>query len=298
MSINFGRTIEVDILGSNKLIEIRSLRVIFDVQDQTSDDPARGKIQIYNMNQENRRSIRFEKLKQINKFGDTIKIRAGYPGNIMQVYDGVIISAINSKVGPDWITTIEAQPEIARLLSAEVSQTVYTKGTPKITIFLNLLKDLNIQTQSTELTKIRTFFGTATISSSWTLFGSAPEVLSRLSHQWRSLINVRYQGNQVSLLPVGESLNEVPIEINKSNIIGSPSVIDSGLNFSVQMNPDITLQTLVSVESKTVDDLTTSGNYVAVNVNHRGDNREGDFITQIRGIFPNGEKGLDRPLAK
>lgn len=295
---NFGRTIEVDILGSNKTIKIRNLRVVFDVQDQTSDDPARGNIQIYNMNQENRRSIRFEKLKQINKFGDTIKVRAGYPENIRQVYDGVIISAINTKVGPDWITTIEAQPEIARLLSAEISQTVYTKGTPKITIFLNLLNDLNIPTQSTELSKIRTFFGSAKISSSWTLFGSAPEVLARLSKQWRNLINVRYQGNQVSLLPVGESLNEVPIEINKTNIIGSPSVIDSGLNFSVQMNPDITLQTLVHVESETVNDLTTSGNYVAVNVNHRGDNRQGDFITQIRGIFPNGEKGLDRPLAK
>ncbi len=293
---NFGRTIEVDIIGSNKTVEIRNLRVIFDVQDQTSDDPARGRIQIYNMNAENRRAIRFEKLRQLNKFSDTIKIKAGYPDNIKQVYLGVIISAVNTKVGPDWITTIEAQPEIARLLSAEVKSRTYSKGFPKGAILLELLEALNIPLPKLELEKIKATFLGATISSSWTIFGPATEVLKRFTGDhgsWRNLINVRYQGNLVSLLPAGESINAIPIRINAANLIGTPSIIDSGINFSTQLNPSITLQTLVRVESETVKDLTTSGNYVAVNVTHRGDNREGDFITQVRGIFTNAEKGIN-----
>ena len=293
--INFGRVVEIDIKNNRQTIEIRNLKMIFDVQDQVGDEPAQGRFTIFNLNPDNRAAIRFEKLKSLDKFGDTITIRAGYQDDIKQLYEGAIISAINNKNGPDWMTEIIAVPEIARLLTATVSRAQpYPKGTPKASIFFDVIDDLNIPLNSQEKSKVLEILGTAQIKKSWTLYGSAVDVLNRLSKQWKEMINVRYYGNKVSTLVVGESVNTVPVKINRGNLIGSVEVTDGGVKFKAQLDGELNLHKLVDVESATVDDLTTSGKYVTTMVNHRGDNRQGDFSTSCACVFPNSEKGIFR----
>lgn len=293
--INFGRVVEVDIISARETIEIRNLRIIFDVQDQTGDEPASGRITIYNLNPKHRAAIRFEKLKELDRFGNTIRLKAGYINNVKQIYSGDIISAVNTKNGPDWITEIITTPEIARLLTANLTRDVpYPKGTLKADIFFDILGDLNIPVNNQEKSKILSILGTAPIKKSWTMFGSAADHLSRLSDQWRGMINVRYQGNRASLLTAGETINAIPIQINAGNLIGAIEVVDGGVKFKVQLDGDLTRNKLVFVKSETVDDLTTSGNYATTNINHRGDNREGNFATSCSCIFTNAEKGIFR----
>ena len=293
--INFGRVIEIDIINAREKIEVRDLRMIFDIQDQIGDEPASGRFMIYNLNPQHRSAIRFEKLKRLDRFGSTVRLRAGYKDNLIQIHEGVIISAVNTKDGPDWITEIITSPEVSRLINAKITKDVaYPKGTLKSKIFFDLLDDLNIPVNNQEKTKTLSILGTSVIKKSWTIFASAVDALSRLSSQWREMINVRYQGNQVSFLPPGETINTIPIQINAGNLIGAVEVVDSGVKFKVQLDGNLTRHRLVSVESKTVDDLTTSGNYATINVNHRGDNREGNFVTSCLCTFPNAEKGIFR----
>lgn len=295
--INFGRTIEIDIESATEKIEVRNLRMIFDVQDQVGDEPAQGRITIYNLNPDHRAAIRFEKLKSLDRFGSTLTVKAGYAGvgDPTQIYQGVIISAVNTKNGPDWITEIITAPEIARLLTAVINKKQpYPAGTLKSTIFFDVIDDLNIPVNSQEKVKVLDILGFAVTKKSWTVFGSAVDVLNRLSNQWKKMINVRYIGNQVSMLVAGDSVNVIPIKINKGNLIGAVEVIDSGVKFKVQLDGGINRSKLVDVESATVDDLTTSGKYVTTLVNHRGDNRQGEFATSCTCVFPNSEKGIAR----
>lgn len=293
--INFGRVVEIDIASPRQMIKVRNLKMVFDVQDQVGDEPAQGRFTIYNLNPAKRAAIRFEKLKSLDRFGDTLTIRAGYQGNIKQLYEGAIISAVNNKNGPDWMTEIITAPEIARLLTAVVTKKQpYPAGTLKSAIFFDVVSDLNIPLNSQERNKVSDILGTAAIKKGWTLYGSAVDVLSRLSSQWKNMINVRYYGNKVSALVVGESVNDKPIKINAGNLIGAVEVIDGGVKFKAQLDGELNLYKLVAVDSETVDDLTTSGNYVTQMVNHRGDNRQGDFSTSCSCVFPNSEKGIFR----
>ena len=293
--MNFGRVVEIDIESPRDTIEIRNLRMSFDVQDQVGDEPASGRFIIYNLNPEKRAALRFEKLKSLDRYGNEVTLRAGYTGNIKEIYKGTIISAVNTKDGPDWRTEIITVPEIARLLTAIVTRdTPYAKGTKKAKIFFDVINDLNIPLNKEEKNKVEEILGSATIQKSWTVFGSAVDVLSQISSQWRNMINVRYYGDKVQTLVVGESVNDDPIVINNVNLIGPVEVIDGGVQFKTQLDGNLNLHKLVRVESATVDDLTTSGNYVTQIVNHRGDNREGDFFTSCSCVFPNSEKGIFR----
>ena len=292
---NFGRVVEVDIETDREKIEIRNLKIVFDVQDQVGDEPAQGRIVVYNLNPDHRAAVRFEKLKSLNKFGGELILRAGYIDQIKELYRGTIISAVNTKNGPDWMTEILVVPEIARLLTAIVTRKQpYATGTPKSSIFFDIVNDLNIPISNPEKTKVLEILGNAAIKKPWTIFGSAVDVLNKLSKQWKEMVNVRYYGNKVSGLVAGESVNTVPVKINRGNLVGSVEVIDGGVRFKTQLNGELNLHKLVDVESETVDDLTTSGKYVTQNVNHRGDNRQGDFFTSCSCVFPNSEKGIFR----
>jgi hypothetical protein len=288
---NFGRVIELENKSSvaDKNFTVKNLHITFDVQDQTGEEPAQGRVRIYNLPPEKRRKLRFQKLLKLDFFGDTMIIKAGYTGNVKQIYEGVSISAINRKEGPNWITDILLVPEIARILNAQIPEKdakTYPAGTPKITILLNILSAFNIPISGEERQKMLNTLGGAGIRKATTVYGSAKQALDKLSSQWRTFINPRFTGNKMIGLVPGQVLNENnPIVIKEGNLIGTPEILDSGIRFGTRLNPDVALHKLVDIQSKTTEDLTTSGKYATVNVNHRGDNRQGDFITMATGVY-------------
>jgi hypothetical protein len=289
--LNFGRVIEIDIESARDKLEIRNLKMSFDVQDQVGDEPAAGRFTIWNMNPDKRVAIRFEKLKKLDRYGNVLTLKAGYGENIKQIYKGNVISAINIKDGPDWRTEIQTVSEVTRLLTAKIKRDQpYPAGIRKSAIFFDIMEDLNIPINQQERSKVQEILGDAKLQKPLTVFGSATDALSQLSKQWKKMINVRYYGDIAHSLVQGDTVNSVPIKINSGNLVGPVEPTSDGINFKTQLDGDLNLYKLVYVESATAQDRTTSGNYATVNVNHRGNNREGDFITSCNCRFPLGER--------
>jgi hypothetical protein len=297
MSDSFGREVEVEFRPKNgPAFFINDLRVSFDIDKATNVEPNKAFIKIWNMNADHRGKMAFRWNTINDKYGGEIRLRAGYDGELKQIFRGAITQAIPKKVGPDWITEIEGMTLLREILEAKVTRkTPYPAGTPKFQIFKDLLDDLGVATTARSLNRVRVIFGNATIKKSVTLYGSAAEVMNRLNKDLSDYINVRFTDDGVELLRIGEAINTVPIKLWPGlGLLGTPEITIAGCNFKSLLRHDIQIGTLCSVRSETVDALKSSGNYVVRRLQMKGDNREGEFTSNYQAVFPNSEARLMR----
>ncbi|MBT4263800.1 MAG: hypothetical protein HOD85_06275, partial [Deltaproteobacteria bacterium] len=165
MSDSFGREVEVEFRPKNgPAFFINDLRVSFDIDKATNVEPNKAFIKIWNMNADHRGKMAFRWNTINDKYGGEIRLRAGYDGELKQIFRGAITQAIPKKVGPDWITEIEGMTLLREILEAKVTRkTPCPAGTPKFQIFKDLLDDLGVATTARSLNRVRVIFGNATI---------------------------------------------------------------------------------------------------------------------------------------
>ena len=185
------------------------------------------------------------------------------------------------------MTEVEARTMLREMLRGIIDRPEYPAGTTKLKIFNDILDDLGIPTTARSKANVAEKFGGAKIKKSWTLYGTAADCLDRLSNNLQDFINIKFHDDGVDALRVGESINDIPINIwPDRGLIGAPEVTIKGMDCKCLLRHDIHVGTLINVKSDTVASLKQSGNYVVRKVQHKGSNRDGEFATMLNCVYP------------
>lgn len=292
---NWDRVVRVEFKSwqDSSSFTVQDLKIEFDIDKTSNVEPNKCFLKIYNMNPDHRGKMRFRWNLANDKYGGEIKVLAGYGSEYKQIFRGSITQATNKKVGPEWVTEVEAQTMLREMLRARINRPEYPAGTAKINIFNDILNDLGIPMTARSKSKIREKFGSAKIKKSWTLYGSAADCLDRLSNNLPDFINIKFHDDGVDALRVGESINDTPIKIwPDRGLIGTPDVTIKGLDCKCMLRHDVHVGVLINVKSKTVASLEQTGNYVIRKVQHKGSNRDGEFVSMLSCVYPLSESNV------
>ena len=93
----------------------------------------------------------------------------------------------------------------------------------------------------------------------------------------------------------GEVAEELPTVIisEQTGMVGAPTVTDKGVVVSTLLDHRISLATKVRIETKTEE---AAGDFKVISLRHRGNNRDGRFVTEIEAASPEVEEAQETDL--
>lgn len=235
LNSRFGRSYELEIITpSNQIITIKpDLRIVFDIKKSINGQPNTANIQIYNLNETNRKLI----VKDEDVFGIvndktfTITLKAGYEKAEI-IFKGKILKASTVRSGADLITSIQADDGISELYTNKV---VSSQSREQI------IKELK-SVQKGKITEEKT-----TNRRDVVLVGSPRLLLENLIEDNQSYF---IDDGVINILDKNEVLTQYITLVNsQTGLIRTPNKKDGDIIFQTLLNPLIKIGCLVKVES-------------------------------------------------
>ncbi len=279
MTVMFQPVIVLRVIANNQAYEIKDLHVDFDVKlDQTSK-PNIAKFTIYKLSPSTR-----------NLFSESyqaIEFLAGYAGNPVLIFKGVIKSVSHEQKDIDWMTEITAADGLKEYTRFKFSKT-YTKGTK----YLQILEDVSAALGLPLEIDRRNVSGQALTSVSYS--DSVATVLNLITRdldlQWSIQNGVLEITDLWDPLPARVSA----VLINKQTgmieapkrtlrtLRSSKKETDSivGIKLRSLLNVGLRPSRLIELESDTE---AVNGVYLVRTSSFFGDNYGGPFATEIEG---------------
>lgn len=283
--ILFGRRARVTVLStttplfSNKFdvrteegdrgIVIEDLRIEFEIEHNLTKHPNQCLIKITNLNESTRSAFKKEPLK--------LTLEAGYIGGMSVLFSGDITYALSAQNGPDWVTTIQGA-DGGRLLRYGRVNKSYAAGTARKDIIGDLLKDAGKDVPDV-IKNSDVFKGI--VSGGIALLGSHQDAVNDLVKPYGYTYSI--QDDQAVFLRE-DDLDGEEYEINESTgLIGSP---EFGKPDRKGKDPDVTVRTLLHPKIRPghpvhITSRELTGSFKVKKVKHRGDNLEGDWMSEI-----------------
>lgn len=223
---------------------MHGLRVTGTFQKTIMGQPSPTTISIYNMGNEVRNGIK----KALTK----IRVECGYSNTDMKLlFQGSVMSVVNSRSGPDIVSKITALPGYGSLARG-ASAVSFKAGTPVKDAVKTLGKDLQgLQVNDDQLQGIKGRIGTG----GWSYSGSTKDGLTKLSEEYGFSWSV--QDGKVTaiddkfVLPSFVELNgENGGLIEAAPIIEGPMAIMMGVKAKAVYIPGVTAGSSVKINSK------------------------------------------------
>jgi hypothetical protein len=276
-------------------IEVKGLRVKFNIKKSLETALNSGTVEIYNMNKRNRDSVVFKYNLHSNLYenantdiyGGKIKVIAGYEGNEKTLFEGDIISAASVRIGGDYITTISAQTKAEALESKNISKT-FPKGTDYKSILDHVIGSLDLPAIKTEANGyLEKIMGGVKLGSGETVEGSSISVLDAIVKRFggKVAINFDEQGINVHGAGISPDLDPKFFFSKESGLVGAPSITNKGADLKVLLEPTIRMSDLITVTSPTTMAGDLDPFFVVKGITHVGDSREGEFMTNITSWY-------------
>jgi hypothetical protein len=266
---------------------VSDLRITFNIQKRSGIEPNPGKIVVYNMNPKHRDVLawRFDISRQA--YGGTVEVIAGYGDHPKQIFKGDIVQAINTKVGPDWMTTIEAMTGIEALSTGTVNKT-FPAGTDNQSILKYLIDQVDVKSIKAEITTFASeVLGRSKTKKPQTLVGSVTDMIDALNKKFEGKLSVSIDERGIKVTPPGVANTDRPFVLSQSSgLLETPEITPVGCNFKALLIPELRSGSPVILRSKSIESLKTGGDYVVEKVTFTGDNREGEFVTNAISLFP------------
>ena len=289
----FHRSIKVAFDGVD-IDPVTNLRVIFDANKSDGEQLNKATITIFNLRSSSRSALSKPRPLKAG-FADniiTVLLYAGYEDNIKEIIAGDIYMAHSTRVGTEWITTIELYSGIAAATLGASS--VHFDGKTKAkTISDELLKPLDLSVDYTQ-DALDALSGVtySDFSESGMALRSVNVFLKRFGLKFTIEENNKglvYKDN--SPRKRDEAISNVNTFSIKNGLIGSPNITRTGIEFVSLLRPEIHMLDTVFVESQTINealqkDELLSNKYVVKNIRHFGDNRGDEWFTAIEGFYP------------
>lgn len=283
MSRQYNRSYELSIIpkdGESRTIS--DLRISFEIIKSILSFPNLAKIVIYNPNSET--------LSSLQKRFTSLVLNAGYKGNIKLIFKGEIRNVFQSKEGPDRLITIYAGDGQRDWQNAIFNKTFTESVTISAAIeeVIASFKDIAVGTLQglpMEADKLR----------GQTLSGSSKDILDQFAEEYGFSWSI--QDGEVTIVPFEEPLQgtEAVLISAATGMINSPVVTEIGADVTTLLNPNLFPNSAFKIESinadiqlgnlffRDVKRTTAEGLYKVQEVTFKGDSREGEWISIVKG---------------
>lgn len=285
MTTQFARRVTVEIGDPIAGVKVMSgtglgLRVAFNVERDTKSYPNNAEIGIWNLAPETRAKI-------LGKKELTCRIKAGYEGNVQQIFFGTMRKAWVERALPDIVFRASAGDDEAKLV-ATIERTC-VKGTPVTTVLASLVSACGfLPGNLAEVADARLECG-ATIPTTLVLAGSAIEELSEFTRSVGLTWSIQDGAFQFLRTAAPFVATQGPIVSPYTGLIGSPCqefVKDKGdtepvlvTSGKALMLPDLAPGKRFLLQSAEV-----TGMFVARVVKHYGDTAGQEWYTEFQAV--------------
>ena len=254
-------------------IEVRGLRIVFDITKTTKAGDNKGKVKIYNLNQASRGLIQSATDKS-GKPNTQIELRVGYVDEEEKLLFVGTGEVQNTYGAPDWITSIEVNDGLDKL-SGFTFERKFPAGTSISNIVTGLLGNGGITTAISAafpgiLPKARTFSGDP--------IKQAQDLASTFG------FTLDIQNNEAIVTPKDVPVNnKYKTRLDSSTgLINTPTVKGNLIICEALINPDLAPNNFVELAS---NNLELQGNYIIQKADYKGDNWGGPWTVKLEMKF-------------
>lgn len=259
------------------------LRLTFKISKSVVGEPDIAEIDIYNLSDN---SIAILSGQEID-----LTLQTGYAGSALQtIFSGRIRNTIVARINVDKICTIYAANS-QQIYDNSAFFKSYTNQATVVTILNDITNSLN----GVELGSLDAITSQARNLTGATYSGSVKDILDKLSEQYG--FNWSITDNVLRVYPSENAIPESSIAaVNispQTGMIGSPTITEIGVDVSTLLNPSLTPNAIVQVQSETpninlgnlvyrnVDRDLGNGRFKINKVTHIGDSRGNDWKSEI-----------------
>lgn len=287
MSRQYKRAYELSIVSSEGDVRvIRDLRVKFEITKSVLSFPNLCKLEIFNPNQDT--------ISSLQSRSTNISINAGYEGDIRLLFRGNIRNIFQSKTNTDRIITVYAGDGQRDWQNATFNKT-FTENVTISAAIEEVLKSF----QDVTIGVIDGIPNIADKLRGQTLSGSSKDILDNFADEYG--FNWSVQDGEVVIVPVESPLqgDEVVLVSSATGMIGSPIITEIGADVVSLLNHRMLPNRAFRIESvgsdiqignlffRNIPRTSAEGTYKIQEVTFKGDSREGDWTSSVKGRFIN-----------
>ncbi|MCK5607371.1 hypothetical protein KAR91_36140 [Candidatus Pacearchaeota archaeon] len=239
-------------------ISIENLYIQIEIKKNISGKPNEGIVNIFNLaeNTEN----------HIQEKGVRIRVFAGHDDRPIMIHDGDIRRVDRDRSGVERITIITLGGNVIKLSQAVFNKS-YSGQVSVKQIVLDSIPSFNID--ATDIDQIPDDAFLYDFSFTGKTSDLLDKILNPIGVQWFESDNfIKFSANK-------KALDSVVLLTKDTGLIGSASITDKGVKFKSVLNGRILLNEKIKIESTLVNGVTK-----VIQILHKGDNRDGDFITE------------------
>jgi len=266
---------------------IRNLRINFEITKSVLSFPNLAKITIYNPNEDT--------LSLLNKKYTKIYLNAGYGDNMGLLFKGELRNLIPSKFGVDRAVVIYAGDG-----ERDWQNSLFNKTFTENVSIKAAIEDVLKTFKETTIGIIEGIPDIADKLLGHTLSGSSKDILDNFAEEYNFDWNI--QDGEITIAPTSEALlpDEAVLINSATGMIGSPTVTEIGADVTTLLNSKLLPNRAFKIESISVDiqlgnlffrdikKTTAEGIYKIQEVIFKGDSREGDWTSSIKGKLISG----------
>lgn len=263
-------------------IIIKDLKIIFDITKSLISIPNLAKIQIYNPNDTT--------ISTLQKKFTKIQLFAGYKDNIGLIFKGEVRNVFQTRSGVDRIITLYSGDGEKDWQNAIFNKT-YTENVSVKTIIEDLFKTFS----TSGLGEIDGIPDVKDKLRGQSLSGSSKDILDKYADEYNFEWSIQ-DGNIIVSQNDGLLKKDEAVLISATTgMIGTPTVTEIGADVTTLLNPKLLPNFGFKIESvnaevqmgnlffRDVKRTTAEGLYKIQEVNFRGDSREGEWISTLKG---------------
>lgn len=265
---------------------IKDLRINFEITKSILSFPNVCRLSIYNPNQET--------LGSLQKKYTKIILNAGYEGEVRLIFKGEIRNVLQAKNGVDRIVTVYAGDGERDWQNATFNRT--------------FSENVTIQSAVSEVLKtfegvtIGTVEGIPQVADKLlgqSISGASKDILDMFAEEYG--FNWSIQDEEVIIVPNEQALDtdEAVLVTPATGMIGSPTVTEIGADVTTLLNPKMLPNKAFRIESLNAEvqlgnlffrearRTTAEGTYKIQEVIFKGDSREGEWTSSVKGVILN-----------
>lgn len=237
MLYQFNRTCSLILSNAEESLTINNLTINFQIGKTLLGYPARGRISVLNLGEENQQKI--------TQRYTTVELYGGYVGAEALLFRGNITNYSKDRLGATSAFTMLVKSSTSAWEESTFTKT-YKAGTPAATI----INEVAASFKGVIVGQILTDTGWAPNISDVTVMGSSRRIMDGLARDYNFDWNI-VEG-EVIAAPRGKALLDKPTYIisEATGLIGSPVITDLGVDLRILLNPAIMLGRQVEVRAK------------------------------------------------
>lgn len=248
-------------------------RIRFNCKKTMSLSPNFGSIAIYNINEESR--------SYFERTNNLVTLEVGYANSPKLIFKGNVGRGRTTKVGDDYITTVEVQDGLYAVQNSRIDQS-FNPGIQKnaaITTMVDAIAAVPGMAKGQIYGLPNDGYNQGVVLS-----GPAMDKLKEVCDG--NDLNFFVEDHKIYILPVGTARDNPPVKLSvETGLVGIPERGNGRLSLRALLNPEISLLQLVLVKSKFVN-----GIFVANQVTNTGDTWGNEWFSEIECNYPGSDE--------